>query len=122
MNGAAGGPTTSRMPGGVGIRSPIRTRLRPPTVTPLEAGEPIMSGYGKPHTELIIRHMDPDIASGMPLAVITGGKIPTMIPMSGGPEAPGVIMTCAPMLTGDPGMAFLYGPNEVIPFTCTVAA
>src|SRR5690242_6710873 len=108
MNGAAGGPRTNRIPGGVGIRSPIRTRLRPPTVTPADAGDPIIKGYGKPHTELIIIQREPDVASGISLAVITGGKIPTMVPISGGPEAPGVIITCAPTLTGDPGIVILH--------------
>lgn len=73
--------------------SPIRTSARPPTLTPLDASGPMTSGYGKPHTELIIRHNEPEVAKGMPPAVITGGKMPSIVPMSGGPEAPGVIMT-----------------------------
>ncbi len=93
MNGAAGGPKMVRMPGGVGILSNIRTSARPLTLTPLDARGPMTKGYGKPHTELIIRHSEPEVAKGMPPAVITGGKIPRIVPMSGGPEAPGVIMT-----------------------------
>ena len=85
------------------MRSPIRNNDRPVTVTPLEPGVPTISGYGKPQTELIIMHSDPDVASGMPFAVITGGKTVMIVPMSGGPDAPGVIITCAPMLTGEPG-------------------
>jgi hypothetical protein len=30
-----------------------------------------------------------------------------IVPISGGPAAPGVIMTDAPMVTGDPGIDFL---------------
>jgi hypothetical protein len=73
-------------------------------VTPLEAGDPIINGYGNPQTELIMRHSEPDVAKGIPLAVITGGKMAMIVPVSGGPEAPGVIMTCAPILTGEPGI------------------
>jgi hypothetical protein len=53
---------------------------------------------------LIIKHSDPLVASGNPLAVINGGKTATMVPVSGGPEAPGVTITLAPIETGDPGM------------------
>jgi hypothetical protein len=107
MKGAAGGPSTVRMPGGVGMTSPIRTSERPPTFTPLLARGPIGSGYGKPHTELIIMHSEPEVASGIPPARMTGGKMPTIVPVSGGPEAPGVIITMQPIVTGGPGIGFL---------------
>jgi hypothetical protein len=93
-----------RMPGGVGMRSARRTRPRPPTVTPLLATGPIGSGYGTPVTELIIKQIDPVVANGIPPAVISGGKMPRMVPVSGGPAAPGVIITEQPMLTGGPGI------------------
>jgi hypothetical protein len=64
------------------------------------------SGYGNPHTELIIKHIEPAVASGIPAAVITGGNTPTTVPISGGPEAPGVIITEHPIVTGRPGMPF----------------
>jgi hypothetical protein len=62
------------------------------------------SGYGNPKTELIIRQMDPTVASGIPLAVISGGSITRILPVSGGPKAPGLTMTIAPMVTGGPGI------------------
>jgi hypothetical protein len=49
--------------------------------------------------------IDPAVASGMPPAVRNGGKMPTMVPLSGGPAAPGVTITAAPIVTGGPGMA-----------------
>jgi hypothetical protein len=104
MNGAAGGPSTNKMPGGVGMRSPMRTSARPLTVTPLLANGPMTSGYGNPHTELIIRHIEPAVASGIPAAVITGGKMAMIVPISGGPDAPGVIITEHPIVTGGPGI------------------
>ena len=67
-------------------------------------------------------HNDPLVASGIPLAVMTGGNMPTIVPESGGPAAPGVIITCAPMLTGDPGISSTYGENDVTPFKFKVAA
>jgi hypothetical protein len=103
-NGAAGGPSMVKIPGGEGMLSNTRTNGRPPTLTPLLAIGPMTSGYGKPHTELIIKHSEPVVASGIPLAVITGGKIPTIVPVSGGPEAPGVTTTVQPIVTGDPGI------------------
>jgi hypothetical protein len=96
-----------KIPGGEGMLSNVRTSARPPTVTPLLATGPMTTGYGKPHTELIIKHNEPVVASGIPLAVITGGKIPTIVPVSGGPEAPGVTTTVQPIVTGDPGIWFL---------------
>ena len=86
------------------------------------ASGPMTNGYGKPHTELIIMQSDPLVASGIPLAVITGGKIAMIEPVSGGPDAPGLTITIAPILTGGPGMFPHYaGENEVIPLTATVA-
>lgn len=107
MNGAAGGPRIVSIPGGVGILSPILTSALPVTLTPVLANGPITSGYGKPHTELIIMQIEPAVASGIPLAVMTGGMTAMMVPVSGGPDAPGLIMTIAPMLTGGPGTALL---------------
>jgi len=44
MNGAAGGPSIVRIPGGLGMLSPMRTNARPLTVTPVLANGPITSG------------------------------------------------------------------------------
>jgi hypothetical protein len=35
---------------------------------------------------------------------MTGGRMPRIVPVSGGPAAPGVIITEQPMLTGGPGI------------------
>lgn len=48
--------------------------------------------------------IDPLVASGIPLAMMTGGMMTMIVPVSGGPEAPGLTITIAPMLTGGPGM------------------
>jgi hypothetical protein len=96
MKGAAGGPIIVIMPGGVGMLSPILTRDLPPAMTPLLARGPIGNIYGKPHTELIIMHSDPVVAKGKPLAVMTGGNMTMIVPISGGPDAPGEIITMAP--------------------------
>jgi hypothetical protein len=61
-------------------------------------------GYGIPDNELTIRQMEPDVARGNPLAVINGGRIVMIVPVSGGPAAPGVITTAAPIVTGGPGI------------------
>jgi hypothetical protein len=60
-----------------------------------------------PDNELIIWQSEPAVASGNPLAVMTGGKMVMMAPISGGPAAPGVIITAAPIVTGGPGIVFL---------------
>jgi hypothetical protein len=96
MKGAAGGPIIVIIPGGVGMLSPALTRALPPATTPLLARGPMGNIYGKPQTELIIRHNDPIVARGKPLAVMTGGKMTVIMPESGGPDAPGVIITMAP--------------------------
>ena len=93
-----------RIPGGLGMLSPTRTSACPLTLTPVLASGPITNGYGNPQTELIIRQMEPEVASGIPPAVMTGGRTTKMVPVSGGPEAPGVTMTIAPILTGGPGI------------------
>jgi len=54
-------------------------------------------------------HSEPLVASGIPLAVMTGGKMLTIVPVSGAPAAPGVMMTVQPIVTGDPGMANSLG-------------
>jgi hypothetical protein len=67
-------------------------------------------------------HSEPLVASGIPFAVISGGKIAMMLPVSGGPDAPGLTITIVPILTGGPGMFPHYaGEKEVIPLTDTVA-
>ena len=104
MNGAAGGPRMVSIPGGVGMLSPILTRALPVTLTPVLAKGPITSGYGKPQTEFTIMQIEPAVASGIPLAVMTGGMTAMMVPVSGGPDAPGLTITIAPMLTGGPGI------------------
>ena len=122
MNGAAGGPRIVRIPGGLGMLSPMRTNARPLTETPVLASGPITIGYGKPQTELTIMQIDPVVASGIPLAVMNGGNTAMIEPVSGGPDAPGLTITIAPILTGGPGMHLLHaGENEVIPLTATVA-
>lgn len=93
-----------RIPGGLGMLSPTLTSGMPPTVTPVLARGPMTSGYGKPQTELIMRHIDPAVASGIPPAVITGGKMTRIEPVSGGPDAPGVTLTMQPIVTGGPGI------------------
>jgi hypothetical protein len=93
MYGAAGGPRMERMPGGDGMKSPTRTSGCPATDTPVLASGPITSGYGKPQTELIIKHSEPEVANGIPPAVMKGGNMPRIVPVSGGPEAPGVTTT-----------------------------
>jgi hypothetical protein len=60
-----------------------------------------------PETELTIKQRDPAVARGIPFTVIEGGNMVMIVPISGGPEAPGVIITDAPMVTGDPGINFL---------------
>ena len=52
--------------------------------------------------------IEPEVASGIPLAVMTGGITAMMVPVSGGPDAPGLIITIAPMLTGGPGKAVSF--------------
>jgi hypothetical protein len=122
MYGAAGGPKIVRIPGGLGMLSPIRTKASPPTVIPVLASGPITIGYGNPQTELIMRHKEPAVAKGIPPAVTTGGRISMIVPISGGPDAPGVTVTMQPIVTGGPGIDPPYGPNEVTPFTEIVAA
>src|SRR5947209_1214202 len=112
MKGAAGGPRIVMIPGGLGMWSPTRTSALPPTVTPVLASGPITAGYGKPHTELIIRQIDVLVASGMPLAVTTGGSTAMIVPLSGGPDAPGVRMTEQPIVTGGPGIAALHSERR----------
>ena len=106
MNGAAGGPRIVSIPGGLGMLSPIRTSALPVTLTPVLANGPITNGYGKPQTEFTIMQIEPAVASGIPLAVMTGGMTAMMVPVSGGPDAPGLTITIAPMLTGGPGIFF----------------
>src|SRR5688500_3745613 len=66
--------------------------------------------------------IEPAVASGIPLAMMTGGMITIMVPVSGGPDAPGLTITIAPILTGGPGISISYaGENEVMPLTATVA-
>jgi hypothetical protein len=101
--------------------SPTRTSGCPPTLTPVLARGPMTSGYGKPQTELIMRHIEPAVASGIPPAVMTGGKMARIVPASGGPDAPGVTLTMQPIVTGGPGIDPLYGAKEVTPFTEIVA-
>lgn len=48
--------------------------------------------------------IEPLVAKGIPLARITGGKITMIVPVSGGPDAPGLTITMAPILTGGPGI------------------
>jgi hypothetical protein len=93
-----------RIPGGLGMLSPTRTKGCPPTIAPVLASGPITSGYGNPQTELIMRQIDVDVANGIPPPVITGGRITRIVPVSGGPEAPGVTMTEQPIVTGGPGI------------------
>jgi len=50
--------------------------------------------------------IEPAVASGIPLAMMTGGMTAMMVPVSGGPDAPGLTITIAPMLTGGPGISF----------------
>ena len=107
MKGAAGGPRIVRIPGGLGMLSPIRTNAWPVTVTPVLASGPITSGYGNPQTELIMRHMEFEVARGIPPAVIAGGRTTRIAPVSGGPDAPGETITEQPIVTGDPGISFL---------------
>jgi hypothetical protein len=85
----------------------MRTSAFPPTLTPVLASGPMTNGYGNPQTELIIMQIEPLVARGIPLARITGGRTATIVPVSGGPDAPGLTITIAPMLTGDPGMLLL---------------
>jgi hypothetical protein len=47
---------------------------------------------------------EPVVARGMPLAVITGGKMAVIVPVSGTIAAPGVRITMQPILTGGPGI------------------
>jgi hypothetical protein len=49
--------------------------------------------------------IEPAVASGIPLAMMTGGMTAMMVPVSGGPDAPGLTITIAPMLTGGPGIS-----------------
>jgi hypothetical protein len=70
---------------------------------------------------LIIRQIEFAVASGMPPAVMNGGRTTRIVPLSGGPEAPGVTNTEQPIVTGGPGMQAPYGENDVVPFTDTVA-
>ena len=66
--------------------------------------------------------IEPAVASGIPPAVMNGGKTTMIVPVSGGPDAPGLTITIAPMLTGGPGIRLLYaGENEVMPLIATVA-
>src|SRR5262245_33535388 len=60
-----------------------------------------------PVSELIIWQVEPTVASGMPLAVTKGMGTEIRTPVSGGPAAPGVKVTEAPMVTGGPGMVLL---------------
>lgn len=107
------------IPGGVRILSPTLTRARPPAITPLLARGPMGNTYGKPQTELIIRHRDPVVASGIPLAVIVGGIMKSTMPVSGGPDAPGLIVTVQPMVTGEPGILPHPGEKDVNPLSET---
>ena len=64
--------------------------------------------------------IEPAVASGIPLAVMNGGMTAMMVPVSGGPDAPGLIITIAPMLTGGPGTALLPTlplPQKSLSFT-----
>jgi hypothetical protein len=56
---------------------------------------------------LIIMQIEPLVASGIPLAVMNGGSTTMIVPVSGGPDAPGLTITIAPMLTGGPGILLL---------------
>jgi hypothetical protein len=58
-----------KIPGGLGIMSPIRTNAIPAIITPLLPKGPIISGYGNPQTELIIKQSELPVASGIPPAV-----------------------------------------------------
>lgn len=106
------------IPGGLGMLSTTRVSALLPTITPLLPSGPMTAGYGNPHTELIIRQIDVLVASGIPPAVITGGRTAMIVPVSGKPDAPGVRMTEHPIVTGGPGIG--YGPNDVMPLTDTV--
>src|SRR5262245_33830383 len=104
-NGAAGGPMMLSTPGPDGIRSPMRTSAWPSILNELEPPPgPIGSGYGAPLTEFTIWQMLPTVASGCPFAVTVACVMTLMIPLSGGPAAPGLRTTAQPMLTGGPAM------------------
>jgi hypothetical protein len=60
-----------------------------------------------------MRHIDPLVASGIPPAVIKGGNITRMLPVSGGPDAPGLTITMAPIVTGDPGIPRPPTPGQM---------
>lgn len=51
--------------------------------------------------------IEPVVASGIPLAEMNGGMTAMIVPVSGGPDAPGLTITIAPMLTGGPGKFLL---------------
>jgi hypothetical protein len=74
--------------------------------------EPMGSGYGAPLTELIIWQMDPPVASGMPVAVAALWVIAVIIPVSGGPAAPGLKITLHPIVTGLPGISLLQDQHQ----------
>ncbi len=50
--------------------------------------------------------IEPLVASGIPFAMMNGGKTAMIVPVSGGPDAPGLTITIVPMLTGGPGIFF----------------
>ena len=60
--------------------------------------------YGIPESELIIMHIEPVIARGIPLAVGPPGGIIVMVPLSGAPATPGDSTTAHPIVTGGPGI------------------
>jgi hypothetical protein len=74
--------------------------------------EPTGNGYGAPLTELIIWQMDPPVARGMPAAVAALCVIAVIIPVSGGPAAPGLNTTLHPIVTGLPGISLLQYQHQ----------
>ena len=112
------------MPGGVGMLSTIRTSARPLTRTPVLASGPIISGYGTPLTELIIMQIEPLVANGIPPAVMNGGSTVMIVPLSGGPAAPGRDHHHCAIADGGAGHASLLplaGENDVMPWMSTIA-
>jgi len=49
--------------------------------------------------------IEPLVARGNPFAMMNGGKTAMIVPVSGGPDAPGLTITIVPMLTGGPGIS-----------------
>ena len=111
MKGAPGGPRIVNTPGPDGIASPTRTNGWPLIFTWLGDSGPMGNGYGTPESELTIRQVEPHMASGIPLAVGPPGGIIVIVPVSGGPAAPGASETEHPIVTGGPGIAFLFSPE-----------